>query len=104
MLEHLRGELNIDWPSLESCLAKGKKSKTSEQERSGLVGILKNFPLLQAVVLESNRHVMKNSIVWGGEQPNEYSKVYDVDWNVILCGTEIYRVRHAAWSATRAAL
>ena len=88
MLEHLRRELNIDWPSLESCFAEGKKAKTSEQERSGLVGILKNFPLLQAVVLGSYRHVMKNSIVWGGEQLNEYGKVYDVDWNV-MCGTEV---------------
>ena len=93
----------MDWPSLESCLAEGKKAKTSKQERSGLVVILKSFPLLQAVVLGSNMHVMKNSIVWGGEQLNEYGKVYDVDWNV-MCGTENYRMRHAAWPATRASL
>ena len=67
------------------------------------MGILKNFSLLQAVVLGSYRHVVKNSIVWRGEHLNEYGKVYDVDWNV-MCGTEVYRVRHAAWPATRAAL
>lgn len=79
MLEHLREELDIDWSSLESCLAEGKKAKTSEQERSGLVGVLKNFPLLEAVVLESNRQVMKNSIILGVEQLNRCVEVYDVD-------------------------
>ena len=58
VLEKLLEELVDNRASLEDCLVEGKNAKTKEQERLGPAGILQNFPLLQAVMLESSRRVM----------------------------------------------
>ena len=58
VLEKLLEELVGNRASLEGCLVEGKNEKSKEQERIGPAGILQNFPLLRAVMLESSRRVM----------------------------------------------
>ena len=67
VLEKLLEELGDSRAFLKGCLTESKNTKTNEQERPGPAGILQNFPLLEAVILESSRCVITDSIIFGGE-------------------------------------
>ena len=68
VLEKLLEELGDSRAFLEGCLTERKNTKTSEQERPGPAGMLQNFPMLEAVIHESSRCVMADSISFGGRQ------------------------------------